>query len=309
MNGSKIRKLYLVDEQTLMAANVQIPPKTGNNMTENVQGSGGGACMDTSGVGVGDSIGGAPTLQAKQIIADPLASPYEKQVYRLDNAMAEILSNRQLPVRTKLLSYLKTIKAFLRYKDQVEQTRRKGVDDPPEELMETDPDVDSAAKTMAMSPAGPSGVAAAADDVQDDDDVHMRAVIKRKPKMFQVGKMSSGVNKKIHPMFTRMLYNLKMSPDFSWSRDTGEITIKKKKFTDSNIRELILHKINLDLKQPTLDPPQNFSAFDSFLKKSGITTKRRLRKPATNTIRSNSKPTLILDKRLKLTSKPQLLNY
>src|SRR5271170_1916896 len=122
--NNRIKKLYLVDADTMNECNIKLPTSVPTPTTAAV---GTGATSQIEEIVRNEN---EPTYTAADATtttlegSGPFSDPYEDQAVKLDGIVHKILRNKKLPVRLKLLEYLRAMKSFLFYRDKVEASER-----------------------------------------------------------------------------------------------------------------------------------------------------------------------------------------
>jgi hypothetical protein len=291
--NKRIKPLYLVEEDILESCNI-LPLKsniiTDNNNTNNNKNnnmSGGCSSQELDQL---TGSGSKTSEHVRDILADPFTDPYEKQVYHLDIAMRNILSNDKLPVRDKLLSYLRTIKNYLYFRDRLESKakteslfsvpKKKKKKKREEEILTFGP-----SKTVEKTDVGDVPTKEPEGRMSDGQPVGKRKRFDpdaaetngKETRLFSHGNMTKSLHSKIRPRFNKLLNELKDKDTFDWDRDTGLIYINDSVISESNIQALALYKIGEDLGDPQPDPPKGYQHFKNYLESEKISSGRVLR--------------------------------
>jgi hypothetical protein len=87
---------------------------------------------------------------------------------------------------------------------------------------------------------------------------------------YSLQNITEPLESRIKPRFNVLLERLQTKSGFSWDPETGLVSINKKVLPNSDIRELALHKVKMDIDDPPSDPPPSFKKFDTFLRTRNI---------------------------------------
>jgi hypothetical protein len=287
-----ITKLFLVDENTLKSASIPIPTTMENQQT-----------------GEGGGISGLST--GKEVQNSPFTSAEEREVFRLKKDIDNIIGSK-LPVPDRLLNLLTAIKSFVRLRNKMEEEEKapmqveyRGDDSSPVDV-EYDPAFHVAPNSMSSThmvqktPAIGLSSSRRVDPMRQDvtfNPATLEMFGKRK-NMFSEPNMLRSLQSRIKPKFNAILNQLKTKSTFDWDKATGEMTVNNEHLSGSNIKELILHKIRLDMKELTHDPPTRFHKFNLYLKRHNITSNRvfRYKRPSVKPSPTPRQHTLPRDK-------------
>lgn len=281
-----IKKLFLVDEERLLSNNMQ-PPSSQHQQQQPQQQSSGGSTT---------------TAMMKQQQQEQLASPFvkalPKQVIFFNNEIDRIQADKTLPLRNKLLQLLQAIKYFLHYRDRFEREEKLHGQETKEEKE------GSKESAVPVSDGAEAGSSSAQQQILGEQSVSMSPVTAstaavdpssvmkygRDKKIYAQSNMARSLHARMRPLFNTYLNSLKSRKDFDWNRETGEININSQKLQNSDIKELVLHKIRQDLNEHTHDPPAHYINFSRYLKLHSISSLRNLRKPGLQALSRSSVP-------------------
>jgi hypothetical protein len=232
--------------------------------------------------GVPQSTTGSGRLTTAEMINKQIPVPVtrteqlQKQIM-LFNADVEETLKKPLPPKLKLLEYLRKMNKLLNYREDLEEEQRKSIlalrgDVPrvvekPEMKPETKPEMMSI-ETVAPSPVG-----------RQDVRVDPGSVLKygKEQQSYSKDNIQKSLHNRIKPRFNKVLDELETKSGFRWNQETGEVTINNKIYSGTDIRDLILHRVRMDMKESTGDPPPQFKKFNQFLVKRNVTSKSALR--------------------------------
>lgn len=274
--GPGIKKLYLVDEEKLLASGAN-PSVFGEQQQQpfeqqQQQQEGSGSVMSKA---------------VAEQVSNPLVGTVEKQVLLLDAAMREILGKKNVNVRDKLLEYLRTLRRFLMYREQLEKDESSGVANPTE-LTEGQEQHLRMQQQQSEATASEQPFAAF---------VEPESVEKYGKQMFSESRMKKNLHKNIRTRFFNLLGQLKDRQNFEWGRDDGVVSVNKLQLPGSNIFDLLLHKVRVDGGERTHDPPPSYYAFEQFLKRHNIHSNDRPRRGPAVSIKQLKREVLKRDKR------------
>ena len=269
--GNRIKKLYLIDEQQLKQQGFNTSsssPLVAGNIEQQMT-------MPLSG-GAPKSLEDIRTEQYRELVANPLSNPLEREVRDLDAKIEQVLKDKSLPPPMKILAYLRGIRKFIRLRDDLMQRERDGIL----------PGI--SANTAATPPPSTAAAAAAvmgdlAEEVspsgeRGESDEHVptsQQQRQRVQRLYADSNMLKNISPSMKSRFRYMLKQLKDNGNVTWDRSTGEVSIRGKPQWGTNISDLIVHKIKSDAQDPAIetlggDEPVNYNVFNAFLTRAHI---------------------------------------
>lgn len=244
-----IKKLYLVDSDKLSS----MQPQTSSALIGGCSGEGSSVSME----------GGGLSKSAKQQISNPMINPIEREVIKLDAEMQDILSKKNMRVRDKLLAYLKTLKRFLSYREQLEREESKT----PVEANE------SGSRVVSMPPAGLQDRQVSEEHVDATASPSVQLQFADAPRdRYSEKMMLKDVMPNIRPRFSSLVQQLSEKKNFNWNLDDASVKIGGRKYPDANIYDLVLYRVKADMGEALLDPPPHYGAFNNYLIKHEISS-------------------------------------
>ena len=215
---------------------------------------------------------------ASKEMSSPFTSQTEKQIQRLNVGMKKIIKNKTLPVKLRVLAFLRELKDYLNYMNVWQQE---------ENAKAYRPQYDAPGMSVVQPkpPAEDELSAVAVDDRPASVDPRSLLEFGRERELFNPKVMSTSLpesDKKLKPKFNKVIKTLEKNPKFKWDVETGEVMLNNLRVPGSNIKDLVLHKVRseADDKNPR-DPPPSFKMFDQFLEKQDIKTKMGMRRSKT----------------------------
>ena len=253
--NSRVKKLYLVEENQLKQAG-------GGNIPDNITG------------GAAKSLDSVRNEQRQQVLANPLSNPLEREVWLLDEKVGKVLSNKTLPPPMKVLEYLRAIRKFIRLREELQQ--KESVDS-------TTPTAPAAVSSAAAAAVPESKVYSQTIQTDPEQRVQLdpRSVYRfgQEQKMYAEKNIVKNIAPNMKPRFRFLMKQLLDHPEFRWSEETGEMIIREKAFTGSDMRDLIVHKLKTDMNEAsTTDAPSHYNSFESFLQENKISSIKETRK-------------------------------
>ena len=302
---NRIRKLLLVDEQTL--ATCSIRPQQQQQQQQPMSFEGG--VFDGSGYGGGPL---PPPIQSQTTMPQssyprsvpttvtaqygnpftPFSNPLERKVMLLDAKMLAILQ-KKIPTKQKLIEYLETIKEFMFYRDKLDaedsapmqvpmDTTKSTTSSAPQPVKQSlyDKPVNAMTSADMLRSSAPVGLVERQVTSNRPDvtvDAGSVETFGKQQKLFSQSNMVRSLSPKMRPKFNAILDDLKSRPTFDWDRYTGEIAVNGVPHPGSNVKDLVMHKLRLTMNENTYDPPHAFGDFDRYVKRHSIAINRPLR--------------------------------
>jgi len=264
MAVNRIRKQVLVDEDKL-------PPET-----RSVELAGGGGPATTA-----DYV-------VDQQMRSSFISPLEKAIIKHDSTFKdEIMKIIQKPLPDKLISLeiLRRVNHYLNHLQKWEDEQRDKV------ISEkSSSEIPSKLKTLPSTISMTTPPKVEDPSVKQTVGVDFESVWRhgKEKQPFSKENISKSLHARIRPRFQRVLDQLETKSGFAWDPESGKVRIRKRILPNSDLRDLILHKVRMDINDPVMDAPPSFKQFNTFLNKTGINSNPALRprKVATATRRN-----------------------
>jgi hypothetical protein len=203
-------------------------------------------------------------------IALPTTKISEKELLITNNDINSLLADPTIPLKTKWLRYLQLVKRLLRLRLEWEEEGQNADVLPDRQQQQQQHDVveQRISEQQPISIGRPQQVHFNPSTVLEFGE---------KQQLFSQSNMLKDVHSRMQPRFNTVLNGLKTNKKFGWDTATGEVTINNQLIPGSNVRDLIMHKLRVDMNENGHTPPDKFHKFNQFLKRHNLQSSKRLR--------------------------------
>lgn len=214
------------------------------------------------------TVGGGKTSDFVQ--QQSVFTPLLDREILLFNDDIQSTMKKPLPTKLKALELLRKVNRFFALKQRWEEEQSKDIvamRDTPSEEQES---VSSPILTTSKS-VSPSETVVRVDP---------KSVVSYGEREQAWGRenITKSLHARIKPRFVKILQDLEKRDGFGWDPATGEVKLNRQLIPGTDLRDLILHRVRVDLQESTHDPPPYFRKFNLFLKRRNITSDPPLRR-------------------------------
>jgi hypothetical protein len=248
-NNNRVKKLVMVEEDKL--------PR---DVQEQIMGGG------------GEGGGSRTSNMLKQQAASPFSTPLEREIISFNDDIQQVMK-KPLPTKLKALELLRKINRYFAYKQQWEDQQRNEV----MAMREQHPTVSTSSPPEEMASATSKITVAPPKQIVRVDPASVERY-GRESQLFSRANVVKSLHNRIKPRFLKLLDELETKDGFGWDTSTGEVMLNRQRVDGTSIRDLLLHKVREDIKDPIVeDPPPRYKKFALFLRRYNITSDPVLR--------------------------------